>query len=1588
MVLLTRIIEELACDDALSNINRAEYSQPLCTAVQIALVDLLYHIGVHPMVVVGHSSGEVAAAYSIGALTRESAWEVAYHRGRLCEKMNEMNSYSEGAMLAVNISEQEAYEILQEYPNADVVIACINSPCNITLSGARADIESLEKALMQRDIFVRKLKVQHAYHSPHMELIAAEYLRSISHIKPCTKTGSKSPKMFSSVTGQEVTAEQLNPEYWVRNMVCQVKFSFVIQNMLRKSGTKRVLRRSGHSAVDIILEVGPHSALKGPLKQILESEKLDTLYFNMLSRGKDGLTTALESISNLFCYGIKLDILKANRLERLHKRSLTVLGDLPLYSWNRTHRFWYESRLSSDYRRRSHPRHHLLGAPTVDNNTMEPRWRNYLRVSESPWVRDHVVQSRVIYPGAGFIVMAIEAASQLADRSKILTGFELRDIQITRALQIPDEEDGVETMLHVRPWRTGSQATTSNWNEFVVYSHSPSLGWQDHVRGLIVTHYIEKRGALGNKKESELQKEIYRQGYREASTVCSSTVAADDFYNHLETTGMHFGPSFRNMRIIRYGHRISSCELRIPDTKVQMPAEFEYNHLIHPITLDNIFHMILPAKVGAGKSMKQAYVPVSIDSLYISANIENAPGSVITGYSTITSEDNSGFIADVTVSDSGWNDVAVIIKGLELKSLTSAPEGGSPDTVNSGAKKIVFHSVWKQDIDLLSQDEAIALFGAEQNSDVDERNMIRELEEAALVYMHRYLRTIDRSIIRNFSSHYQLFINWMQTQVDKSKGPNDFQGKASAEALIQRVKTASVDGRIMCQVGDHLDLILNGNLDPLEVLLHDNLLHDYYAEGLGLDRVYRQLSGYLDKLVHKYPDLTFLEIGAGTGGATLPVLQTLGGHKDQPARFQSYTFTDISSGFFENAEKKFEDWQGYVTYQKLNIEQDPEAQGFRKEGYDVIIAANVLHATKEMAKTMANVRKLLKPGGKLVMIEITQQLMRIPMIMGILPGWWLGEDDGRQGGPTLSATNWDILLKSQGYSGVDLRLADYSDTSNELFSVIISTVCRETASIPQRLPALIIGPTTRDSDILELTTNLKKDFCKIGLESSTRTLGDLPEDLSSSLSVILLELQDTILAKASKEEFEQIKKILLTSKGIIWVTKGGGINVSNPEANLIVGLARSIRAEHANMLLSTLDLDTVTGQSSALISRVVQLMLTKSADPHGHPRDYEFAEKNGSIFISRFQEHQSLNIIALLHRNGDSVMVPFRGSRTPLKLEIKSPGLLDTLEFTEDFTPSQPLGDDEVEIEVKATGVNFIDIMVSMGKVPGVLGNECAGVVTKVGRNVTRLNPGDRVWTGVLGAYKSYVRCHESLFQIIPSGMSYETAASLIVVYMTAYYSMFEIARMRHGESILIHAAAGGVGQAAIVLAKTINAEIFATVGSEKKKKLLMDQYNIPEDHIFNSRDLDFAKGVMRLTKNRGVDVVLNSLAGEALRLSFHCLAMYGRFIEIGKADILGNTGLDMSPFLRNVTFSSVNVALIIALDRHTTSRIFAEMAALLDKGVFKEIHPVTVYDYSEIEKVFRIMQSGAHVGKLILKPTEKSIVPVCRLYRIVNDLR
>jgi NADPH:quinone reductase-like Zn-dependent oxidoreductase len=470
--------------------------------------------------------------------------------------------------------------------------------------------------------------------------------------------------------------------------------------------------------------------------------------------------------------------------------------------------------------------------------------------------------------------------------------------------------------------------------------------------------------------------------------------------------------------------------------------------------------------------------------------------------------------------------------------------------------------------------------------------------------------------------------------------------------------------------------------------------------------------------------------------------------------------------------------------------------------------------------------------------------------------------------------------------------------------------------------------------------------------------------------VIILQSPNTSLRDATAQQFEAIQAILLNSTRVLWV-----YHDNSPDAQMSVGLARSVRSE-TMAKISTLGIDTEDPISaSTIVSRVIDVVWpTNGSEPC---TESEFKSSGSQLHVLRALEDESSN--AFVHSEISDMTLssqPFHQLGRRFKLKIANAGSLDTIYFADEDVGD--LGDDSVEIEVKATGINFKDIVVTMGQLSqSYIGIECSGLITSVGKNVTDIFPGQRVMATPEGAYSTYARCLSTSVTPIPDSMSDEEAATIPIIFCTAYYGLFDLGNLAAGERVLIHAGAGGVGQAAIQLAQMVNADIFVTVGSQDKKRFLMERYNIPEDHILYSRDASFGPALRRATNNEGVDVVLNSLAGDLLRESWECVAPFGRFIEIGKADITKNSRLEMLKFEYNVTFASVDLTKVAKFRPKLMKRLLNDVARLMNEGAIKPIFPITKYSISEVEAGFRALQTGKNIGKSIVVPNQGDKVKV-----------
>ncbi|EMD62135.1 hypothetical protein GGP41_002398 [Bipolaris sorokiniana] len=1595
------LLDELSQTKEKSNVNEPWLSQPACTAVQVALVDLLRSWGVKPSRAVGHSSGEIAAAYVSGKLTRESAWRVAYYRGVVSAKQSEQK----GTMLAVGLSEHDARPYVDALAKKGVlVVACSNSPRNCTISGDEHLVSELHDLLQEKEIFVRKLAIQKAYHSPHMDHVAEEYAALLDGISPDKSIPPNTVDMVSTVTGTFVTEELLDAEYWVKNLVSPVRFSDGLTATCFRSAQKgqvslRVDAQGGNHFADIVLELGPHGALQSAIKDILATQPSGSSItsFPVLNRSKPGPETLLTALGHIWSRGYPISLQKVN--ESTQSEPNALLTDIPGYTFNHSQLLWYESRLSRNYRLRKAPRHDLFGAPVPDWNKERPQWRNVLRLNEQPWLRDHIVTNSHVYPGVGYLIMAIEAIQQIADEGLEITSFRLRDISIKRAMIVPDSKDGLEVMLSMNRVDESSITVSNTWRRFQISSYNPAGDdWIEHCTGYIAVEYATTTGPVDNGLEAREESAKRRRELQDAEHRCQATFDMFRAYENMATVGLQFGPLFRNGSDARgtgdQGGAVIG-RVTVPDIAASMPKQHASPHLIHPATFDSMIHFALAAIMDlfGATSLENPAVPTFIKDVWLSAELSPLPGHKYKVHGRTERVAFEKYDNDVLVWDEATGDTRISVTGIRATPLDSADQ-------RAATSRELCHEVkWPVYLETISQADLIPE-ERPVGSDSLTAEWVHRLQLATLCLVHDALDEY-RKAPKTLQGHLQNYFNWLEqlehwTKEDKisSVPRSDFEAirhnDAAKTNIYTQIQAYKAEGRLAYRMGSNIVSVLRGETDPLQLMFgQDDILDQVYADLVRLGDLPELLSKYLHILGENRTNLRILEVGAGTGSSTEAVIRNLAPVSEDGRLLQSsvlqYTYTDISSAFFDKAREKFKAWQSIFEYKVLHAEKDVESQGFQAGTYDVVVAQNVIHATEDLHSTLSNLRKLLKPGGRIVIQEgMRQDYFWSALAFGQLSGWWLSKEETRKWSPFASKEQWATLLSGAGFDGVELELKDAQIDVSHTQSILVSRAVEQNAALEvQKDKAVMIVPESLDKGLVSgLQQELEKTFQSGSISiASIRELKD--QDLSQTLCVSLLELDTPILSTLASEDYEGVRKVLTECHALLWVT---GDMLETPENSMALGLIRTVRWERdlddANLV--TLSIATPRPNTANLIeciSKLINLQFANSVLKEEKQGEYLF--KAGSYFTSRLHSSTTGNhFLASQFSTPQPIPTAWKDAGRPVKLSSASPGQLDRLQWVTDPVYTTPLDPTHVEIEIKAMGLNFRDLMIAMGEhMAYSIGCEAAGVISRIGSQVTDVAVGDRVTyiTGLdhVGCFHTFGRVDQSVVTKIPDSMGFSDAAGLPAVYVTVLYALRDVARLAKGEKVLIHAAAGGVGQAAINYAKSVGAEIFATCSTPEKRDVLVQNYGIPEDHIFSSRDLSFAKGIRRVTGGYGVDVVLNSLAGDALRCSWELLAPFGRFIEIGKKDIQANSRIELQPLLRGTSMTCVDLVTMMKCRPQLVKQLTDDTVRLWSEGVVKTAKPTTVSPLSKLVEGFQTLQSGRGTGKMVFVPHADDIVPI-----------
>ncbi|KAJ5385785.1 polyketide synthase [Penicillium cosmopolitanum] len=1453
-----------------SRITMAEFSQPLCTAIQIALVDTLAATGVIPTAVVGHSSGEIAAAYASGALTAKEAITAAHHRGAVTTKQEKP-----GAMAAIGMG----WSGTEQYLVPNVSIACDNSPKSVTISGDVDAVKSVIASIKEKQpqILARQLQVDKAYHSYHMKEIGSDYQALIGE----EVVGRAPSKLFfSSVTGNILGAEDnIGSKYWQDNLESPVRF--------REAVTAILEHEVGENA--IFLEVGPHGALAGPLRQIFSQAGFPAPYVSTMVRNQDCTASFLSGIGGLHSLNVDID------LEALFPTG-ACLPDLPRYPWNHEGSYWYESRLSKEWRNRKAPHHDLLGARVAESSDTEPAWRNLLHITNAPWLRDHKVGENIVFPFCGYIALAGEAIRQLTNVDE---GFNIRNIIVSTALVL-SEGNPTEIMANFRPHRL-TNSLNSPWWEFSISAYN-GRNWTKHCSGEV--------SALSSTPEDAPEPESLPR-----------KLNVRKWYEKMIKGGLNLGQSFQTLETIA----TSTSEQQAFGNIANGKQGDEANYFIHPTALDGILQILGAAAVNGYARKTKTWLPTSIDKVTIH---RFSSDMVISSSAKLSS--NFSVVGDSRCIAEG----KIVVEATGIR-MSLADGAGS---ANSNDDHAASRCEWRPDIDFLDVNDLFHI----QSGHTEHLRLLEELGEICLLLSQRHF---TESASDSILPHLQKYIAWIKAQSTSTvtKLPSTWTGPdtQAISARIEGIKAQLADtsaapvANAIHQIFNKIDDLLAG--ETLESVLQEGEVAQVYGFLGQLDR-----REFIRALGHSKPNLRILEVGTGKGISSHRDIIAELTHANGEVLCSNYTLTTPGYVVSETQEKLFPN----MKFASLDISRDPFDQGFEEVGFDLIIASNVLYETKNVQESLANMKKLLSPEGRLLLQELCPSSKWVNYVLGLLPATW-GATDERTDIPYLTESEWKTKIIAAGFGNVE-ALTVGAEEPHQFTTTIIA---RQIIEKPLNKITVLVeqeGPA-----VIKILSLLEKQ----GYEVSKCKLGD---DAPVGQDVIsLLDIENPFFHDMDEDQFLSFKTFLLSLQerdaGMLWVTHLIDIGCRDPRYAQVLGFARTVRTEQLADL-ATCQVDCLDNlRSVEHLIKVLGKFQTRQGDEELNP-DYEWAIFNERIQVSRFHPFVLTDNLLVSEESNEMAT-----------LNVRTPGRVNSLHYQRHAR--EDLDKHEVEVEVYTAGLNFRDILVALGIVElpvRLFGIEAAGVVTRVGADVSpdNLQVGDRVVCFCRkDAFSTYTTTLADVCVRIPDSLTFNQAGTMLIPYFTAIHSMINVGRVTKGQSVMIHSACGGVGLAAIQVAQMLEAELYVTVGNEEKVKYLMDNYNIPRNRIFNSRDKSFVDGVMRETGGRGMDFILNSLSGELLHASWNCVAEFGTLLEIGKRDLIGSSKLDMKPFLANRNYCCVDIDGLWKRIHIARALIFT-ILDFYNKGHISPL-PTKIFTAAQTQDAFRFMEKGLHIGRV-----------------------
>ena len=1539
------------------------WEQPALYALECALTALWESLGVRPHVVIGHSIGELAASQAAGVFSLEDGMRFAAARGALMSRMDE------GGMAAVFAAPEQVASAVEAVNAAASGVGLSISGYNGShqvVSGPVADIEAISKRFEEEGVRVRRLNTKRAFHSALVDPILDELAASLDG----AAIEAPSLTVVSNLTGRAVEAGQtLDGAYWRRHAREPVAFA-------------QGVRTLADLGVDLVLEIGPRSLL-APMAASAWPEPSQVPAPAVLSsltappadapdtQEADGFVEAVGA-----AYEAGLPIRFAGLFAGETRRRIS----LPSYPFQRV-RHW----LAPPKRRRGSAGHPLLGA-RHESARGEIAFETDVFPADPSWMDDHRVFGRVVAPGALYGAMTI-AASLLEEGGSVV----VEEMQLHNPLVFDEEGDEVDAAG--RTLQVVLDAPDPAAPRGVqIFSRGSEGVWTVHVEGRLAAGVPGPDDGGGPVDLESLRADL-------------SPVDPADYYRHRASTGVDLGPSFRTLARAWSGPGEAVAEVSLPEALAGHGLD------VHPLVLDGCFQAVGVARNVSGTEGGATYLPFGWERLWLAGPL---PDRVVCHVRLSDASRDA---------EAGGSEPAEVLSGeLRIYDTDGAPLGRlSGYTVKratrqallsavEGIKDLLYEVVWREralplgiaPADFFPSPSAVAggaqLFAGyltDAGVDPDDRNaLLADLERWSharalatledLGWRRTAGDTVDPEQLRQeldvLPEHGRLFrrmfemLAWSGVAEETADGFRILVGPGDplpeqlprdldkfATGMAGRYSHGLTEVGLFRRSGMALADVLRGGEDPLTLLFSSGepTAADLYLKAPVARAANEMLAEAVRALVAALPDgrrLRVIEVGAGTGSATASVLPEL-----PEGRFD-YVYTDISAGFFAEAEARFGDGGGSIEYRPLDIEKDPIPQGFDAHGYDLMIASNVLHATRYLEETLGHCRDLMAPSGQLVALENLTGLGWMDLTFGQLDGWWRFADDYRPHHALADPGVWRQALGDVGFEAVEVLGVDESDPDMQLDKGVI--VAQGPAKVMEPAGAWVFAADeggVAERLAAEMRSRNQTVVLANGKGTSDREawrslIESLPEEVPFHGAVHLAALDghgerattDELAADVEGAVASALALVqgvgdsdLTPGKGVWFITRGAQILERERGGELagaaVWGFGKGVAREAAHLQTRMLDLDP--GSMAPEPDLANELLYP---DPENH-----IAYRRGSRRVTRLVRMDSGAGRLEFPEETEWVLAPDPG------------GVFDRPHVQP--LPARPLEPHEVRVAVEASGLNFWDVFRSLGFIEeGLLGRELSGRILETGSDVSSVAAGDHIVGLGFGAFAPQMITHEELVAPAPEGFSVSGLATVPSAFVSAALS-FELSGLEAGERVLVHAGAGGVGLAAIQLVQAAGAEVFATASAPKQAYLR----SLGVEHVFDSRTTDFGDEILEATDGEGVDVVLNSLTSEGfIDASLACLRKGGRFVEMARRDIL--TEEEMAAVRPDVGYWILELDVVKKTDPAWAGRILRGLMARVSAG---ELEPIihSRWPLAEAGAALSFMRSARHLGKIVV---------------------